>query len=591
MRMKFDSIKTGHSVGRSDGNISERQSRFDLKTVLETSRMLIESRDSHFVLNNLMLIVMGKLLITKSAIILQKPSTGGYRIARQRGLNQFNDGDPVSFSLKRAAMNAPHIFFDEAPEQLPVLTGDMEGTCFFPLRTSNHHLGFLFIDRKANNVEFTSAELEFIESLCIISSVAIANSQLIDELKGTNRKLDRRIHELNTLLDLSKEFNLLADREKITRIFKFALLGQLFVRTFFLIYKTPDGIALLGSNGLAVKPAETELTRLFKECPTDNLIPDEECTQKHPVLKKNDIAHLAGISIQGEKVAVVAVGSRVNGEPYTDTDINFLNSLSNLAVVTIQKTFFLEERIDKERMEEELSIAKSIQAGLLPDPIPETPGLDLAASTIPSREVGGDYFDVVKTPDGSTLIAIADVTGKGVPAAMLMANLQSMLHVLLPIDISIGDATARINDLIHQNTPSDKFITFFWGKYYSDRRLFRYVNAGHNPPLLLRKESSTFEELSEGGLLLGAMETMMPYEEAEAELNPGDLVVCYTDGVNEAMRPDGQEDFGEERLEEIIIKNRDQSASAIKSEIIRAVNEFAGKRLGDDLTLVVFRVS
>ncbi|MCC5913943.1 MAG: SpoIIE family protein phosphatase [Balneolaceae bacterium] len=553
--------------------------------------MLIEARDSDFVLENLLFIVMGKLLTTKAAIILQKPSNGKHVIVKQRGIDQFGEGDEVTFKLNREGRKQPHIHFQDQSENLPMLNENMDGTLFFPLRTSNHHLGYLFVNKKANDHAFTDAELEFVESLCIISSVAIANSQLIDELKGTNRKLDQRIHELNTLFDLSKEFNLLADRDKITRIFKFALLGQLFVRTFFLIYKTPDEISLLASSGMNEEPAQSEIQSLFEECPVDIMIPEPDCIEKHPFLDKNRIAYLAGVSIQGDKVAVVGVGKRVNGEPYTETDYNFLNSLANLAVVTIQKTFFLEERIDKERIEEELSIAKSIQTGLMPNPIPETEGLDLAAITISSREVGGDYFDVVNTPDGSTLLAIGDVTGKGVPAAMLMANLQSMLHVLLPIEISLADATGRINELIHQNTPSNKFITFFWGKYSHSKRRFRYVNAGHNPPLLLRKGSDTFEELSDGGLLLGAMQTLMPYTQTDIFLDQGDLVVGYTDGVNEAMNPQETDDFGEERLKKTILKNRNKSASEIQKAIIDDVNKFAGQKLDDDLTLIIFRVS
>jgi phosphoserine phosphatase RsbU/P len=578
-------------VSQSASN-NELQSRFELKTVLETSRMLIESRKSDFVLNNLLLIVMGKLLSSRAAIFLHNPGKQeNYTLQKGRGITKFKEGDSLRFELDPNQKKCSHFYYREFSGSIPKLIDDMENSVFFPLRTSNHHLGFLFIDKKATGQPFADRELEFVESLCIISSVAIANSQLFDELKSTNRKLDRRIHELNTLFDLSKEFNLLADRNKITQIFKFALLGQLFVRTFFLIYKTPSEISLLVSSGMAEEPEKQEVESLFEKSPTEVLTVDEESGNEHPLLKTNGIAHVIGISIQNEKVAVIGVGERVNGEPFTETDFNFLKSLSNLAVVSIQKTFLLEERIDKERMEEELSIAKAIQQGLLPDPIPEIPGIDLAAQTISSREVGGDYFDIARTPDGNTIIAIADVTGKGVPAALLMANLQSMLHVLLPVDISLSEATERINNLIYRNTPSDKFITFFWGKYISEHSIFRYVNAGHNPPLLLRKDSDDFEELSEGGLLLGALETMSPYEEADLKLNPGDLLVCYTDGVNEAMEKTRSEEFGEERLMDSIRQHRDKPSRVILKEIVKDVRKFSEGVLQDDLTLLIIKAA
>ena len=159
----------------------------------------------------------------------------------------------------------------------------------------------------------------------------------------------------------------------------------------------------------------------------------------------------------------------------------------------------LEERLEKQRLDEELNLAKAIQKGLLPEPLPELPGFELAAINVSSRQVGGDYFDFITTPDQGHILAIADVTGKGVPASLLMANLQSMLHALAPIDISLSEATASINDIIHKNTPADKFITFFWGKMSSDGKRFKYVNAGHNPPILFRKDSDEPILLEEGG--------------------------------------------------------------------------------------------
>lgn len=571
-------------------NKKELHNRFEIKTVLETSRMLIESRNSDFVLNNLLFIIMGKLLSTKAAILFFDPDKSRYIVEKSKGLKDVSEGDTFKIDLDDSGKNCSHIFYDDSEENLPKLTENMEHSVFFPLRTSNQHIGFLFIGQKATQKPFAHHELEFAESLCIISSVALSNSLLFDELRNTNRKLDRRIHELNTLFDLSKEFNLLTDRNKISNIFKFALLGQLFIRTFFLIYKTPDGVSMLSYSGLKKSFSQEEIDKLFQLCPLEVKAMDDYCYGQVETLKSNQITHIIGISIQGEKVAVVGVGERVNKEPYGETDFNFLKSLSNLAIVSLQKTYLLEERIDKERMEEELSIAKSIQRGLLPDPIPVVPGIELAAKTISSREVGGDYFDIAQTPDGNTIFAIGDVTGKGVPAALLMANLQSMLHVLLPVDISLGEATERINDLIHENTPSDKFITFFWGKYLHSQRIFRYVNAGHNPPLLLRKGENNPEELSEGGLLLGALETMSPYKQTDIQLEIGDLIVCYTDGVNEAMN-DKEEEFGEERLKQLIIENRHLSSNQLMDKIIKDVNAFCNNNPGDDLTLMIIKIN
>lgn len=546
--------------------------------------MLVESRDSAFIANNVLLIIMGRLLVTKAALFTHSSSKGCYTLTKQKGLSGLEPG--AEYSIKADSESEGYSTADKVLTDIPVLEKNKCNTYFFNLRTSNHHHGYLLLGPKASGEEFTPDELKFVEGLCIISTAALVNSELFSELQETYRNLDRRIHELNTLFELSKEFNLLVNRDQITRIFKLTLLGQLFIRTFFLIYDTGKSTDLLASSGLRSVPGQKQIDDLYNSCNKDVLVIDEEKCEEHPWLKENEIAALISVSNQNEKAALIGVGKRVNGISFNENDINFLKSLANLAVISIQKTYFLEERIDKERMEEELSIAKSIQQGLMPDPIPEIPGVDLAAKTISSREVGGDYFDIAKTPDSNSILCIADVTGKGVPAALLMANLQSMLHVLLPIDITLSEATYRMNKIIFDNTPSDKFITFFWAKYIHEHKILNYVNAGHNPPLLLRKGKGEFEELRDGGLLLGAMDSIMPYSEKDIQLNPGDILVCYTDGVDEAMNPE-EEEFTVKRLKESIIQNRDKTSQQILDSIVQEITEHSCGNFSDDVTLLV----
>jgi len=549
----------------------------------------VESRNPSFIINNLLLILMGRLLIPKAAIFIHDSVSGKYILKEAKGLPLLNVGDVYPILSEKNQKNLSYFKLNSVNSDFPSISVNQDKSYFFNLRTSNNHHGFLLLGSKANQTPLDKHEIEFIEGLCIISTAALVNSELFNELNNTYRNLDRRIHELNTLFDLSKEFNLLIDRDKISRIFKFALLGQLFIRTFILIYKNQNTPQLLASSGVAKMPTNKQIEEIFCHTEQDVLIIDKNFKNSHDWICDNQIAALISVSIQGEKVAVIGVGERANNVPFSDADFNFLKSLANLAVISIQKTYFLEDKIDKERMEEELSIAKSIQQGLLPDPIPKVDGIDLATITIPSREVGGDYFDVAIAPDKNTIFAIADVTGKGVPAALLMANLQSMLHVLLPVEITLSEATERINNLIYRNTPSDKFITFFWAKYLSTHKILRYVNAGHNPPLLLRNNSDLFEELNKGGLLLGALETMLPYEQTDVQLNPGDLLVCYTDGVDEALNPEGSEDYGVGRLKKRMLQLRDNSSNEIIEGIVDDVNAFSNHCLIDDLTLLVIK--
>jgi len=576
-------------VSKSLKEIEDRHSRFELKTLLETSRMLIESHDMDFVMNNLLLIAMGKLMVPRGMILLYQPGSNNYLVTKAKGKIYPDEGTMISFEWDEKYKEQSVVRPEQEDLPLPDIYNEDKRCIFFNLQTSNHHLGYLCLGAKGTNKPLNEHEIEFIESLTIISSVAIANSRMFTELRRINRMLDRKVYELNTLFDLSKDFNRMVDREEIVRVFKFAMLGQMLIRKFFFVLEHDDKREMVAASGIKGSLKKKELTRLFKL--EDDLVEvDEVLKETIPFLAHNQIKAVIGLKFQNEKIALVGVGAKANEESYSQSDYNFLQSLGNLALLSIQKTFLLEERIEKERLEEELTIAKSIQQGLLPDPIPEIKPLDISAVNISSYQVGGDYFDIQPTASERFVFAIGDVTGKGIPASLLMANLQSMLHILLPIDITLAEATGRLNDIIYENTPSDKFITFFWGLFDPDNYTFEYVNAGHNPPVWFKKDKEEPELLEEGGLILGAMSTMAPYEANTVSLSSGDLLVFFTDGVTEAMNPDETEEYGEERLLQCIKKNREHSAGDILDAVVEDINEFSEHKQYDDITLIVFKV-
>lgn len=568
----------------------DRHSRFELKTLLETSRMLIESQDMDFVLNNLLLITMGKLMVSRGMILIYQPGTEDYLISKSKGRNCPAEGQTLSFDWDEDVREQSVIRCGIDDFEMPdLIEGDKHCT-FFNLRTSNNHIGFLCLGSKGTKQPLSEHEVEFVESLSIISSVAIANSRMFTELRRINRMLDRKVYELNTLFDLSKDFNIMVDREEIVRIFKFAMLGQMLIRKFFFVLENDGKREVVAKSGIRSNLSQNSMDHLF-ELDQDLVEVDKQLEEGIPFLKENEIKAVIGLHFQSEKVALVGVGARANDEEYSKSDYNFLQSLGNLAVLSIQKTYLLEERIEKERLEEELDIAKSIQKGLLPDPIPTSDKLDIAATNISSYQVGGDYFDILEAPNNRLLFAIGDVTGKGIPAALLMANLQAMLHVLLPIDISLSKASGQVNDIIYRNTPSDKFITFFWGVYNPENSEFRFVNAGHNPPIWLKAGEEEATKLEEGGLILGAMSTMTPYEEQVVTLGSDDLLVFYTDGVTEAMNEDETEEYGEERLYDCIKGNRHKPSQELQQAIIDDVQAFSHDVQHDDITLIVVKVN
>ena len=572
-------------MSNTSNSAHDFRSRFELQTLLETSRLLIESQDPDFVLNNLLFKTMGKLLVTKGMILIHKPGDEAYLVSKSKGRNWLKEGSDLNADFEQHILETSFISGPDF-EQVFETIGIEKESIIFNLKTSNHHLGFLCLGPKRNNLAIENNEIEFIESLSMISSVAISNSKMFKELRHINRRLDRKVHDLNTLLELSKDFNMMVDRSEIARAFKFAMLGQMLTRTFFFALDIDGKREIVSISGIKDQPLDNDLNDLFG---MDDIVEtiDSDCCD---FIKNNKIELIIGLRFQNKKIGVVGVGPRATREGYGHSEINFLQSLGNLAVLTIQKTLLLEEQMVKNRLEEELSLAKTIQEGLLPNPIPQISGFDIAAVNISSRQVGGDYFDILKLSNDGYILAIADVTGKGIPASLLMANLQSMLHALAPLSVSLEEATDRINNIIYENTPSDKFITFFWGRISNDRKNFSFINAGHNPPMVFKKGKSEPILLEEGGMILGAMPTIMPYTSAEYRFEKEDIILFFTDGVTEALNPDQSQEYDDIRLIECVNKNRDKDANALMKEIITDVNKFTNHIQYDDITMIILKV-
>lgn len=243
----------------------------------------------------------------------------------------------------------------------------------------------------------------------------------------------------------------------------------------------------------------------------------------------------------------------------------------------------------KERYEQELGIAREIQQGLLPARPPDFPGLDLACTCRMALEVGGDYIDFQVTPDHELAFALGDVSGKGVAAALLMSNLQAAWRSLSAVAERPGEYNRRLNEQLVATTSDSMFVTFFQGAVRIDGDRLRLLcsNAGHNPPLLLRQ--GRLRSLEAGGLVLG-MFGGVPYEEEELDLEPGDWLLLYTDGLSEALDVD-EEEFGVERIARVLLSGDFRSAQELIDRLVEAVERFEnGAPRGDDLTLMVLHV-
>ncbi|PYT50830.1 MAG: response regulator receiver protein [Acidobacteria bacterium] len=247
-----------------------------------------------------------------------------------------------------------------------------------------------------------------------------------------------------------------------------------------------------------------------------------------------------------------------------------------------------EALIHLQEQEREIAEAKAIQEKLLPREIPQMPGYEIATAWQSARLVGGDYFDILPLDDQTLGICIADVAGKGMPAALLMSNLQAAVRGLSSLSIAPDLLCSRLNSIVYRNTESDRFITFFYAHLDGSTRRLAYVNAGHNAPFVVRSDGS-HERLRDGGAVLGVFASRN-YEMGSAQLSAGDRVILFTDGVTEACNPAGEE-FGEARLLRLLEDHRTLSANELQGTIIAVVAEFSGGRWQDDATLLVLAVA
>jgi len=245
---------------------------------------------------------------------------------------------------------------------------------------------------------------------------------------------------------------------------------------------------------------------------------------------------------------------------------------------------------ERERLLKELEIAKGIQQSFLPEDVPEIEGIELAASNISAWEVGGAFYDFIPIAKEKWGLVIADVSGKGIPAALFMALSRTLIRASTIGNPTVANAIEKANELIFADSKSSMFVTLFYAIVDSQKMKLKYINAGHNPPLLFRASTGDVHLLKAEGIVLGVLEDIR-LEEAEIELTRGDVVVLFTDGITDANN-EKKEEFGEERLIKVIRENSTLSAQDLMVKIQGEVMAFAGEQPQfDDITLMILKVT
>jgi phosphoserine phosphatase RsbU/P len=272
---------------------------------------------------------------------------------------------------------------------------------------------------------------------------------------------------------------------------------------------------------------------------------------------------------------------------FSEEHLNILTTLASVASIRVENAALLEERIERERMELELELATEIQQRLQPASPPVVDGYEFQGISFSCYEIGGDYYDFIPRDDGKMLIALGDVSGKGTAAALLMSSLHAAIHAQVSAKSSLAGAVASVNHYLAENTPSNRFVTLFATELDPQTGKLRYINAGHNPPLVGRSDGR-IEQLSSGGFPLGIL-AGAEFEEGETLLGPGECLVIYSDGVSEANNPQNEE-FGMERLTDVVRKNITASAAGIRDRVESALSAFTKTApANDDITLVIVK--
>ncbi|HEX5735665.1 MAG TPA: GAF domain-containing SpoIIE family protein phosphatase [Blastocatellia bacterium] len=274
---------------------------------------------------------------------------------------------------------------------------------------------------------------------------------------------------------------------------------------------------------------------------------------------------------------------------YDHRDLELLTMFASLAASAIDHTLLYQRVMRQRRAESELELARKVVDSLLPRAVPVVEGFEIAGLTSPVREVGGDYFDFIQSVTDRLGVLVADVSGKGLAAALIMVAFRAYIHATVINELAMRVVMARVNRLIHETTEGERYITTFYGLIDPENKRLLYINAGHNPPLLLRADGTT-RLLDKSGLPVGVFEDSR-YSEAVVDFLPSDILVLYTDGVTEAMNMQ-EESFGVERLEKIVRASAGLSAQEICLAVAAAVREFSSEVGGpeDDLTISIIKV-
>ncbi len=546
-----------------------------LEALLESAQLLNSSLDLDSLLRHLLRTVMGRTLVGRGFVAVEE--NGAMRYAQMRGLKDVKIGDVYDAESARA-MGIHHIF----------TIGDAENPT-----------GLLGIGKPPNGAILPDEE-ESLKALLAIAASSLANAKAHSETSRFNFQLNEKVQELRALLDLVRGLTSTLEPEEVARLLVLTLTGRWAVGKYALAVQKQGHPTVERQKGISL-PAIEDISEFTKQLPEAVLIKDlpDGIFKESLVAQKAEL--LFPVNSSESTGGVLVLGSRLGKAAYTEADLEFGAGLVAQAGVAFENSWYVRETIERKKMEQELELAASIQEGLFPEFLPDIKGYNLAARNRPALQCGGDYYDVLPVTSAnagdkneSYLLCVADVSGKGLPASLLMSNMQATMRALLGRVGSLVELATRTNELLHATTPSNKFVTALLLEIEPATGNVRYVNAGHGDCMLLRGAGGEAERLEATGLPLGMMSPEMlemlgkGYEERQLQMNAGDLFALYSDGVTEAY-DEAENEWGDARLLECLNSVRYAPLPDLVAEIFKQIDDFAGAApQHDDITLLLF---
>jgi sigma-B regulation protein RsbU (phosphoserine phosphatase) len=367
-----------------------------------------------------------------------------------------------------------------------------------------------------------------------------------------------------------------------------------FVPAYSLGFDTEPVVALSADSKSIRKLTQNKHIVLYEDMTEVTSTPTMSLSDREQLIELNAQV-LLPVTAKNVLSGIITLSPKRSDEPYTATDLRLLRSVAGQTGMALENSRLTEaiasEAAQKERLNTELEIAREVQERLFPQELPIVEGLDFFGACRPALGVGGDYYDFLELPENRFGIAIGDISGKGVGASLMMASLQASLRgQTLHFGNDLSGLMSQINALVYEASTTNRYATFFYAQFDKASRKLSYVNGGHNPPFLIRANGEVLT-LEEGGPVVGMLPPMIvSYSQGEIQLEPGDLLVGFTDGISEAMNPN-EEEWGEDAMLDFVKSIRTDAASEILPQVVKAADTFAdGAKQHDDMTMIIVKV-